>query len=334
MGTRRRSLCWTLVLVSFLFALASQLNARLWCWSALSTADIGSQQSLGPIKADLIHVQQHTGVSLAWIGASGIEYVIFARGSISHRPFSLPSDSLPIRLSPDGTRVAVLRPWWPGPSSQEQHLETMRLDGSDVRKYPHLVGRDICWSPEGASAVMQAMTSKQDLNGVAPLQLVNLKLEDVRMVDPKGYVTSQCWSPDRTRFVYEASGEVWLYDLTLERGYELTRGRYPSWSPDGSAISFFDSNAYYVIDQKGQHKRLLFSKKNAVSGLEWSDDGRFVAYSSQATLREQLPVIDVETYRLRIRRLQDGAEYSIKNANLGGDGFQWIRLDTVARQDF
>lgn len=157
------------------------------------------------------------------------------------------------------------------------------------------------------------------------LRILDLSSGETKRIDPAGQVTSQCWSSNDDQFVYSAAGSVWLYDTREAKPHQLAQGHDPTWSPDGIWIAFDDHNAYYVIHPNGDGKKLLFRKKNPGGGLVWSPDSRMVAYSSQAGISEGqgIRVADVELFRLRFRRLEDGSEYSI-DRNISGTQFQWM----------
>ena len=92
-----------------------------------------------------------------------------------------------------------------------------------------------------------------------------------------------------------SSGELWLQDLTRGVLSRLTfRGALdgsPIWSPDGTRIVFYrpaPGGYSYDLFQKlangSENEESLFhSGPSSVSATDWTTDGRFIAYTAQAT---------------------------------------------------
>jgi dipeptidyl aminopeptidase/acylaminoacyl peptidase len=130
--------------------------------------------------------------------------------------------------------------------------------------------------------------------------------------------------------VYETGGDIRLYDVEGNRSRVLVRGTHPSWSPDGNRIAFLQDDGYYATGPSGTEKQLLFKKFHPQSGLSWSPDSRFVAFVSQCKFFECGFALDVETYCLRVRRLQDNSEWKASASN-EECGCQWVTNEQLAR---
>jgi hypothetical protein len=285
--------------------------------------DGGASLTNESLKKELIRLQKEQGLSVIWNDRDSIQFVVFGSKRVATmKGISIPDDALIVAISPAITRIAVLRPFPPLTSG---HLEILHRDGTVVRKFPELFGGQMCWSPDNSKAVLTASNRQNGGLRDTGLRILDLSSGETKSVDPEGQVTSQCWSSNGNGFVYGASGAVWLYDTRDARPHQLAQGRDPTWSPDGAWIAFDDHDAYYAIRPNGDGKKLLFKKKNPGGGLVWSPDSRTVAYSSQAGVSEGqvIRVADVELFRLRFRRLDDGSEYSI-DRNISGTGFQWM----------
>jgi WD40-like Beta Propeller Repeat len=266
--------------------------------------------------SELKRTQDQDGLSLVTVENRLILLVIF-----SHRSFTKAGD---VRggigaVSPDGARVAF------GTDSRNTSyvLAISQSDGSSLREYPNVripPNVSICWSDDQSKLLI----------GTTPpwssaLQLVDTSSGAVHEIVGDGRITTQCWAPDNRHFVYE-DATLRIYDVEQNRSDDLeVRGTNPTWSPDGSRISFLDGETYYTIDAKQANRpRPLFKKWHAESGLLWSPDSRLVAYVSQASAFEGgLLFPDVETYWLRVRRLEDGSELRVSGAE-GGAGYEWV----------
>jgi WD40 repeat protein len=278
---------------------------------------------MGSLKQTLIQLQRERGVSVVWPDRDSIQFVVFGSKHLAvMKGFTIPSDALVVAISPTATQIAVLRPF---PPLTRGHLEIIRRDGTTVRQYLQLSGADMCWSKDGAKALLRISSLQRGGFRDQGLSILDVSSGETTSIDPQGTVTSQCWSPSGSQFVYYASGKVWRFDIPNGASHELAQGRDPTWSPDGDWIAFADHNAYYVVHPDGEGTKLLFKSNNLGGGVVWSPDSRIVAYSSQAGMTEgqTLRVGDVEVYRLRFRRLEDGSEYSI-DQNISGTQFQWM----------
>ncbi len=188
----------------------------------------------------------------------------------------------------------------------------------------------VCWSYDASKLVVGSMNTG---SLSASPQLVDVGSGLAQEIATIGRVTSQCWSPDNKRFVFESNTSLRVYDVEQKRSHDLqTKGTQATWSPDGNRIAFLDNDTYYTVDPgRTKERRPLFKKWHAESGLWWSPDSRFVAYVSQASsLEGGLLVPDSEIYWLRVRRFQDNSESRIAGPG-GGESYEWITNKDLLR---
>ncbi|HSR43054.1 MAG TPA: PDZ domain-containing protein, partial [Longimicrobiales bacterium] len=136
----------------------------------------------------------------------------------------------------------------------------------------------------------------------------DLAAERPRSVDVSGDIRNMAASPEGTRVVFEARGE--LFNVPSSEGFVLnmTRSsgafdRDPAWSPDGSRIAYWsDRSGEYEIwiqpsDGRGQARQLTNRGRGFGYGLYWSPDGEKLAFIDETN---DIAVVDVESGESRV----------------------------------
>jgi hypothetical protein len=263
-----------------------------------------SQQS---VRAELIRMQDEKGLTLAWVDNS-----ILTRSIVTHTPMS---GSVQAIMFKKRTIVPL-----------KDSLQDFRPDTFDFREYPQLSGIGECWSYDQTKLVD---TMIERPSGRATLTILDLTSKRARAiainVDQKEYVTSQCWSPDGKRLVYEMDDAVRLYELDNDRSDAVAKGTDPTWSSDGNWIAFRDRETYYAMHPDGTGRKKLFHNHwgGVRSGLYWSPDSRFVAYVKELGFL-QGGALDAEVNQLRVRRLEDGSDEPLCPDSVGYENYHWI----------
>jgi hypothetical protein len=267
------------------------------------------------VREELIRLRKQTGLSLLTVENDEIRSVDFSRRGLT----KLGDTSGSGAISHDGTKIA----FGYSTGALPIYFGLSRLDGSDIQLFPNFdMPGHMCWSYDDS---IVAMFSNNRSGGAKSygLQMWRLKSETTQATSEPGSQTSQCWSPDDKQIIYEAGGVIKVYDTEKNSSRNLGQGEEPSWSPDGVWIAFRDHDVYLVVRPDGQGKKKLFRRKGASSALWWSPDSRMVAYVSIANIFGGGLTLDVENYRLRVRRLADNSDDWVANVG-GGEEFQWV----------
>jgi Tol biopolymer transport system component len=157
------------------------------------------------------------------------------------------------------------------------------------------VGRNsaFSWTNDGKIGISRASQITnlvvKDLDSGRETQLTNMLTSDER---PR-------WSPDGTRVVYtsEKAGKMDLWLVSAEGGEpKLITGSFsgrqgvnyigsPCWLPDGNNIGFVvvtadthDIGIWIVPTEGGEPKRLKFIPEGSIQRIDWSPDGKKIAF--------------------------------------------------------
>lgn len=309
----------------------------------------GFAQSSDTLRDELKYLPANTGISVTMFDHGQLKTAQMGVAKGGWNSVEIPgamghSWSYEGMLSPDGTLAAF--PYWevdPCPSwkncdvSADRHyfLAVAHTDSSGVRKYPQIVlPSQMCWTPDNSKLAMVAQ-----LENESRAQLIVLDLDSGRadrIADGrKVAITPQCWSPDGKQLVYFAGendndrpGTIRILDTATGQSRDLLQddstchgngfcvSPYPTWSPDGEWIAYFQKKRYWAMHPSGGGRKKLFRRGGALSPLQWSPDGRYALYADCCALWDTLRCM-CEIGRVHVRRLADNEDVKISE-----DGYQ------------
>src|SRR6202453_1264870 len=295
-------------------------------WIVLALATTVRPSSRESVREELIRRQAQTGLTLASLGFR-LNVDLFDKRTLVQIPIS--TGLAPVRgtISRDGTEIIVSR-FSLGASDS---LELLRTDGSDLRELPFTHTSDVpshfeslCWSYDKSRLAVGVHLGFPELK----LEILNLGSGVDQTVAPSvKELTSQCWSPDDKKIVYEAGDGVRISEVGNEKSSTLLApgGKEPTWSPDGNWIAFREGDTFYEIRPDGRDKRKLFHRRDVYTPLWWSPDSHFVAYVAL------VPFAIDDFYRLRVRRLEDNSDDWVAEGQIA-DNYQWLISPQLVRQ--
>ncbi|MGH9699923.1 MAG: TolB family protein [Candidatus Acidiferrales bacterium] len=273
------------------------------------------------VRAELVQMQATDGLTIGWLEHDGPVIVKFDKRAVI-RGRLLPGQSVGGgTISRDGSQIALMLHDAP---FQVPILGIVRADGSDLREFSNLEGAGPRgWSYDMSRLAMTVLNARQTRLSLEVLDLASKSVTDIAVLTSLTALTTQCWSPDGKAIVFETDGHVAIQNLGEPKPTILTDGTDPTWSPDGNWIAYLDKNeqSYYIIHPSGEGKKKLFHSRHGMPGLYWSPDSRIVAY----VVEEGFLFMDVETYRLRVRRIEDNSDDWVANEDIGCCyNLQWV----------
>jgi len=278
-------------------------------------------QGLHQVDAGRCPVYSHDGNALAWLSYedAGAFLLVADMGGGGPRKSLLVESaqrSVAFDLSPDGSRVAWLRPTSQDPTATELFVgPTDGSAGTRIAAAPSGPGESygsLSWSPDGRSIVFATYRRDTATGGSrrTAIEVVGVDGSDRRSVTTRpGPEDVLSWSPDSRSIAYVGSSDgvdsstddVFVIGIDGMGDHRLTTSsstpRAPAWSPDGGYLAF-------LVSGDGQTARLatlpLAAPTSAppVSGPSsewfiWSPDG-------SELLSAQVLAVDAETNRTNL----------------------------------
>lgn len=227
------------------------------------------------------------GSKLAYIVPAGKKAGVWAWTMVKNQPIAFARSAEPHQIITNTTldfSKATLR--WSADSKQV--LAT-------VSNNNYLLDSDRMNSdPKDITPMLQATLKSWDEDQLAKdeVRIENIKDVNLRKIaSDSGYLN---WSPDETKFMARKEAikepseniisDIKVYDLLLEKDYQLPSARAHKWLPDSRHIIMVEENAISLLDFDGTNKAVIYAGKfedNFV--FPWPDSSRLVIISSFPT---------------------------------------------------
>jgi dipeptidyl aminopeptidase/acylaminoacyl peptidase len=270
------------------------------------------------------------------LGSHSIDVVLFGKPDAASIPLPEGLTASGGVISPSGEEIAFQQVIPSGANSvarthepnYKRILSVSKTDGTNLRQFQQITEpTSFCWSADGKLlAFVSAMVSDTGVVTAHPLQLLDLRSGKIASIDTSANISSQCWHPDGSAFVFEKGGTLWVFNIGEEKATPLTRGDHGTWSPDGRSIAFRRGESFFTIKRSGTDEKPIFERKNVLTELWWSTDSQYVACVVQPSMWKTswhiMDELDVLVLRLHDRKEIVAFRFSGKGRSID---FQWVK---------
>jgi Tol biopolymer transport system component len=225
-------------------------------------------------------------------------YTVTPGGAATRLPGTSPGDNQAV-WSPDGSRVA-----FQSASTTSQEISVANADGTGRRQVTatQAAEQEAAWSPDGSRIAFAANTSGTDATTDLEIWAINADGSGLtQLTDTAQGVrdTQPAWSPggDQIAFLSEGrpgdtNSNIYVMDAdpATEGATNLTpndttvnpvyqwNDEDPSWSPDGTQITYSTRQDVWRMNADGTGKTNLTLASGGGSQPAWSPDGNSIVY--------------------------------------------------------
>jgi tricorn protease len=166
--------------------------------------------------------------------------------------------------------------------------QVTRFSDYDIH-FPSIGGDEIVFEAGGKIYLLNTVSDKYH---EVKINLVSDRMKLQPTIE-KGerYISGVSMSPDGNRVLVEARGD--LFSVPAEKGYVKTLSsssssadRYPSWSPDGKSVAFWNDRSgeydlYIKNIKSGKEEKILSAGEGYRYNLHWSPDSEKILFMDQ-----------------------------------------------------
>ena len=196
------------------------------------------------------------GSRIAFIGGSNYDVTVMNANGTGRRQLTSTSvaEGEPT-WSPDGSRIAFVKNVSGTDATTDPEIWMINADGSGLTQLTNTVqgieDRQPAWSPGGDRIAFVSEGRTGQTNSDIYAMDTSPTTDDGVNLTPNDFTTNPVyqyndeypsWSPDGTHITYSTKGDVWKMTSTGASKVNLTDGDgggdHPAWSPDGTRIAY------------------------------------------------------------------------------------------------
>jgi len=194
-------------------------------------------------------------------------------------------------------------------SGNSEGIYVMKADGSDITQLTFRTSGEPdqypSWSPNGKHIVFQRCSF--DTGGGCDIYTMRSDGTGLVQLTYGGLSQDAVYSPDGTRIAFDSirtgNGDIYVMDRDGTHVVQLTSQGIsqigPDWSPDGSKIAFFTTNAVglrgdiWVMNADGSNQVNLTMSSHNEQDPVWSPDGSQLAFQAGKPGQTQIFVMNI-----------------------------------------
>lgn len=241
---------------------------------------------------------------------------------------SLPSFMLPT-LSYDRSKIAFC---WDKTGQLELYVMDALPNAEPIQlthgEFPRTPRSSMCWTRDDQYIIFSKDNDGDEQNNIWRLHVETGEIEQLTD-NPNAQEYPIAVSPDNKTLLVGTNlkGQMnqFLLDLETKEYTQLTDYQFPSmggaWSPEGERIVYaanetgdFKNSDVYIMKADGSDKKRIIqlSVGSKESASDWSDDGRYLAISSDHFGGNRVGVLDTETDDLRWLSSESDTVYPVR----------------------
>lgn len=226
------------------------------------------------------HIRQKGGV---WVWTMSSAPISFSRGAEPHQlvasASTLDFSKSNLRWSPDSKTLLVKT--YEGssesPSSERNFLLPFdkTTDFSDLRDITPIIG-----------GTLKDWDNDQKIKDEARISTIT----DLTMRKIASSSANLQWSPDETKFITGGNGKQKVYDVVMNKSYDLPEALNYFWLPDSKHVILVQEDKIAIAEFDGTNVAVIYAGKfEGTTVFPWPDSSRLVILTSYNTPTGSVP---------------------------------------------